>query len=96
MRKHKKHNREHDYCAVCDMDFENWDEYSAHNAIYSGRDAQGKSVKEFLKAKEESPKGNKLHMYGCAKCGELFKTESGRQRHTDGVRTEGDSKACSG
>lgn len=85
MRKHKRHNREHDYCAVCDKDYLEWDEYSAHNAMYSGRDSNKKSVKDYLKAGEPVPSGNKLHMYGCAKCGELFKTESGRQRHTDGV-----------
>ncbi|KAE9965352.1 hypothetical protein BLS_007688 [Venturia inaequalis] len=96
MRKHKRHSSEHDYCAVCDEDFLDWDDFSAHNALYSGRDSNKKSVKEFLKAGEPVPSGNKLHMYGCAKCGELFKTESGRQRHTDGAHQVDQNIKCPG
>ncbi|QDS75951.1 hypothetical protein FKW77_003314 [Venturia effusa] len=96
MRKHKRHSQEHDYCAVCDMDFEDWDAYSAHNAMYSGRDSKKKSIKDYRKAGEPIPDGNKLHMYGCAKCGELFKTESGRQRHTNGAHQVDQNIKCPG
>ncbi|TID18580.1 hypothetical protein E2P81_ATG06490 [Venturia nashicola] len=96
MRKHKKHSREHDYCAVCDEDFLDWDDFSAHNALYSGRDANKKSVQEYLGAGELVPTGNRLHMYGCAKCGELFKTESGRRRHTDGTHQIDQNIKCPG
>jgi predicted nucleic acid-binding Zn ribbon protein len=85
MKSHKKYSQVHDHCPVCDLDFPDWDTWSAHNALYSGRDAKGKHIKEYIKAGDSLPKGNKLHQFGCAKCGELFKTESGRQRHTDGV-----------
>jgi hypothetical protein len=94
MKKHKKYSTEHDYCHVCDIDFDDWSTAVAHKSQMSGMDAFRKTRKQYTKEKEQGdfwankdkygPTYGELkfHMYYCKFCGAAHNTESGRHHHT--------------
>ncbi|KAF2424896.1 hypothetical protein EJ08DRAFT_681732 [Tothia fuscella] len=53
MKKHKKYVNKHDYCHLCDKDFDDWDLWAAHNAEWSGKDIFGKTAKQYAWEKSE-------------------------------------------
>ena len=97
MKKHKKHSDEHEYCHICDIDFDNWEIATAHKSQMGGMDIFKKTQMQYKKEKESgvfwnirdkiSPDyGNlKFHPYACKFCGMSYKTESARQLHTQRV-----------
>jgi hypothetical protein len=94
MKQHKKYSQQHDYCHICDLDFDDWSTAVAHKSQMSGMDGFRKTQKEYKKEKGQGgfwankerfgPTYGELkfHMYHCKFCGEKFNTESARQRHT--------------
>lgn len=97
MKRHKKYGDEHDYCHLCDQDFEDWDEWAAHNAQWSGKDIFGKTAKQYAcekaegtfsqnrseKIREIGPKGEK---YGSLKFHNYGCKFCGEQFKTEGAR----------
>ena len=98
MKKHKKYSDMHDYCHICDEDFLDYETWTAHNALWSGKDTFGITQRQYARQKKDGSFDNekskygpkygesKFHQYGCKFCGVKFRTESGRQHHTNEVR----------
>lgn len=94
MKKHKKHSDEHEYCHLCDIDFDEWETAIIHKSQMSGMDTFRKTLKQYEKEKERgtfyankqkngpSYGSLKFHKYYCKFCGMEFHTESARHRHT--------------
>ena len=71
MKAHKKHDPEHFYCRRCDVDCEDWNDFTKHKV-----DAMMPYLEKIVRARDVPP----AHVV-CELCGMDFETFGGRKLH---------------